>query len=364
MKVLHVINSLGTGGAEKLLLDSIPLLNRSGITADVALLDNESYPFRNKLEELNCCEIHILSGRLKSVYNPLFIFKIIPFLYKYDIVHVHLFPAQYFVALAKILSSAKIKLIFTEHSTNNRRMGSPILRVFDKFIYRQYKKIVCISTKVKDVLMDKMKLPEQQLIVIENGINLAMINNAIASKRVDFLYSTDDCILIMVAAFRKEKDHDVVFKVLKELPLNYRLILAGDGERKQELVNLGDELGITKRINFLGVRSDIPELIKMSDIAILSSHWEGFGLAAAEAMAAGIPVIASNVEGLSQVVAGGGVLFKKGNVQELHDQIVNLSTDSVLYKKTSYNGIVKSRQYDIQILIDKSIKLYKEIYNG
>ena len=364
MKVLHVINSLGTGGAEKLLLDSIPLLNKSGITADVALLDSESYPFRDKLEELNCCEIHILSRRWKSVYNPLFIFKIIPFLYKYDIVHVHLFPAQYFVALAKILSSAKIKLIFTEHSTNNRRMVSPILRVLDKVIYIQYRKIVCISSKVKDVLMDKMKLPEQQLIVIENGINLAIINNANALKRSDFSYSTDDCILIMVAAFRKEKDHYTLFKALQQLPPKYKLILVGDGERKKELTNLSDNLGLRKRINFLGVRSDIPELIKMSDIAILSSHWEGFGLAAAEAMAAGIPVIASNVEGLSQVVADGGILFKKGNVQELHDQIVKLSTDSVFYKKTSHNGIVKSRLYDIQILIDKSVKLYKEIYNG
>ena len=119
MKVLQVINNLDTGGAEKLLLDTIPLFNDKGIQMDLLVFGGVNGICLKKLQELNCCTIHNLNS--KSLYNPFNIFKIVSYLKKYDLVHVHLFPAQYWSLFAKFISFSKIKIVFTEHSTFNRR---------------------------------------------------------------------------------------------------------------------------------------------------------------------------------------------------------------------------------------------------
>jgi hypothetical protein len=94
MKVLQIINSLGTGGAEKLLLDTIPRYVAQGIEMDILLLDSKKTPFFQQLEALKCCNIYH-AAKDNSVYSPRHIRAIIPFLKKYDLAHVHLFPAQY-----------------------------------------------------------------------------------------------------------------------------------------------------------------------------------------------------------------------------------------------------------------------------
>ena len=109
MKILQVINTLDTGGAEKLLLETIPLFNGKGIQMDVLVFEKKQGVCLNKLQELNCCAIYSLNS--KSLYSPANIFKFVKYLKKYDLVHVHLFPALYWVILAKILSFSKVKLV-------------------------------------------------------------------------------------------------------------------------------------------------------------------------------------------------------------------------------------------------------------
>ena len=102
MKIVHIINNFASGGAEKLLLDTIPLYREKGIEVDLLLLNGKPSPFMNALKEKGCCSIYSLG--LNSEYNPIQVFKLVPFLKKYDIAHVHLFPSQYWAVLAKLLS--------------------------------------------------------------------------------------------------------------------------------------------------------------------------------------------------------------------------------------------------------------------
>lgn len=123
-----------------MLLDAIPLLNQQGVNVDLLILDDKEYPYLKELKKMKCCEIHTIGG---NIYNPLNVFKIIPFLKGYDIIHVHLFPAQYWVAIAKAISFASCKLIFTEHNTTNRRMKnifflSILTKSFIEFIIRLF----------------------------------------------------------------------------------------------------------------------------------------------------------------------------------------------------------------------------------
>lgn len=357
MKVLQIINGLGSGGAEKLIVDTVPEFISRGLVIDVLLLKGDKTPFYRDLETNKSCEIFTLGN---SFYNPFYIFKIIPYLKKYDLVHVHLFPSLYFVALAKVFSFSDIKLIFTEHSTANRRMHQPKLFVMERFIYKYYNKIVSISDEVKNSLIHKLNIPLERIITIQNGINVKKIQSAISLNRETMGFSTDDKLISIVAGFRLEKDQDTVIKTLKLLPLNYKILLLGDGVRRNELRKLVEELGLEKRVFFLGFRSDVYSIMKMTDISVLSSHWEGFGLAAAEAMACGIPTVASNVAGLAQVVLGGGVLFEKGNVNDLRAKILELE-NKIYYESIKKQGLKRANEFDISKMIDKLLITYKDL---
>src|SRR5690606_5102582 len=127
-----------TGGAEKLIVETLPLYHARGLQVDVLLLNGNEYPFHTELKQKNIGRIISLGSG--SVYSPLSILKMIPYLRKYDLIHVHLFPAQYFVIIAKIISFSRTPLVFTEHSTSNRRFNNNKYRFIDRFVYRKYRK--------------------------------------------------------------------------------------------------------------------------------------------------------------------------------------------------------------------------------
>lgn len=357
MKVLHVINSLHTGGAEQLLISTLPLIQKQPVEVDLLLLNGERTPFYQKLQKESNIQITSLGT---SFYNPLYIIKLIPYLNRYDLIHVHLFPAMYFVALAKLLSFSKTKLVFTEHSTSNKRLQNRMYFPFERLIYSLYTSVICITESVRKTLQNKFHNDMDKYQVIENGINLGNIERAVAYERSIFNFSDQDKLICMVAGFRKEKDHDTVVRALKHLPEEYRLLFVGSGEREETVKKLATTLGISHRVTFLGARTDVFSLVKMSNVAVLSSHWEGFGLAAAEAMACGIPTVASNVSGLSQVVSGGGLLFEKGDELELADLISSLEAP-LFYKEISENGKKKAQRYDLSNMVRKTLTLYTKV---
>jgi len=360
MKVMQVINNMATGGAEKLLLETIPLYIERGIEMDLLVLNGHEYPFMEKLKSLGICKVHSLD--LNSVYNPLAVFKLIPYLKKYDIVHIHLFPAQYWVVLAKMLSFSKTKLVFTEHSTSNRRIQNKLFGIFDRFIYSYYEYTICITNQVKEVIQKHASLAEKKLIVIENGIPLNKFKNAAPLPKPDFFKADDLKLLIQVSSFQEPKDQKTVIESLQFLPGNINLLLVGEGHLKHESEKLVETLQLQNRVKFLGQRMDVPNLLKTSDITILSSKYEGLSLSSIEGMAAGKPFVAADVPGLTEMVEGAGVLFKQGDAKELSKKILEL-----LGNKDHYNSIVEScqnraAQYDINLMIEKHVNLYAQIY--
>jgi glycosyltransferase involved in cell wall biosynthesis len=359
MKVLTIINSLSTGGAEKLIIDTVPLYRKLGVEMDVLLFDGTPFPFYKKLEETKCCTIFSLG--LKSVYNPIAIFKIIPYLRKYDIVHVHLFPAQYYVVLAKLLSFSKTKLIFTEHSTSNRRLNNSFFKWIDQFIYRGYDKIICITFPIQKIVLAHTKLPINRTDLIMNGVAVSEYNNAISYSKLDLNFQNLDKIVIQISSFQEPKDQPTLIKSLLHLPQEVKLVLVGDGVLKNSCEDLVSQLGLQDRVFFLGVRTDVPRLLKTADIVVLSSKYEGLSLSSIEGMASGKPFIASNVPGLSEVVAGAGVLFTKGDEKELAQKIMELINDEELYQAVAKSCEVRSNQYDIKKMVAQHISLYENL---
>jgi len=358
MKILHVINSLAAGGAEHLVAEMSVLQQARGNAVDVLLLRGGSSPFRNLLDD---ARVRVFDfGAENNVYSPRNIFRIIPFLKNYDIVHVHLFPAQYWVAIAKIFSRSKTLLVTTEHNTDNRRRHIGSARFFDKIIYRQYSKIFGISQKTSDAL-DEYLRSGQATETIKNGINIENFRTATAFPRENLVPASCKTLLVQVAGFRDQKDQDTVIRALKILPENVFAVFVGDGERRAGCERLADELGVRSRAIFLGIRDDVPAILAAADIVVMSSHWEGFGLAAVEGMATGKPTLASDVPGLAEVVGGAGILFPCGDVPALAREILRLAEDEDFYKKTANACAKRAEDFDIHKMSDTYLRAYESI---
>ncbi len=361
MKILQIITSLRIGGAEKLITDMVPLFIKEGHTVDVLLFDGIETSFRQQLLNQN---IKIISlGVNTFVYNPLLIFKLIPIIKQYDIVHTHNTACQYFTALAKLISHAKTKLVTTEHSSNNRRRSIPFFRFIDKLIYHQYDAIIPISQQACDNLKKSIgNLPT--IHIIPNGISVKSYAQANALNRKDISLSESDFLITMVAGFRTAKDQDTIIRSLKYLPSTCKLLLVGDGERRKILEDLAISENIKDRVIFLGIRSDIPAILKTSDLVIMSSHWEGLSLSSLEGMSSGKPFIASDVDGLHETVNEYGILFPEGNDKALSEIILKLMTDKTLYTNIAQKCQKRAEEFDIQKTVNYYLNAYQKILHN
>jgi glycosyltransferase involved in cell wall biosynthesis len=357
MKIVHIINNLDIGGAEKLLVELLPLLRRKE-DVKVALLNSSGTPLYNQLvSEIGADNILTLSGG--SLYNLIYILKVRKFLKEYDVVHVHLFPALYYVGIAAYLFGKKAKLIFTEHGTSNRRINSKVYNLIDRLIYKKFDTIIAITPGVKTVLEKSLAL-YGKVNLIYNGINLDKIEQASAYEREQFFCKNSEVLLIQVSRFSYEKDQKTAIKSLLTLPLNVKLIFIGDGIHRKDCELLVNEMQLEKRVLFLGSRTDVPQLLKMSDMVIQSSFSEGFGLAALEGMAAGKPVIASDIPGLRTVIGDAGLVFEMGNSVQLANQIQSLINDPDYYAHISNKCLERAKLFSINNTAEQLLNLYEK----
>lgn len=359
MKILHVITSLRTGGAEKLMVDLLPRLRDLGNEVELLLFDGTRTPF---YEQLEATGIRIRSlGMRSNVYHPLYLLRLIRFLkkHRYDIVHTHNTAPQLFAAIGGVLCS--VVLVTTEHTTSNRRRGWTWYRPVDRAMYNRYRAIICISKGTEENLKQSLGIERQFPVqTICNGIDVEKY--ATAKPVSELLPGRESIKIVMqVAGFRYQKDQDTVIRALQFMPSSYHAVFVGDGERKESCQNLAEDLGVQMRVHFLGVRTDIPQLLKSADIVVMSSHWEGFGLAAVEGMASGIPVVASDVDGLREVTQGAGVLFEHGNAEQLAAEIRKLAEDKAYYGEVAARCKERAQQYDISVMAASYNKVYRNI---
>lgn len=360
MKILQIIDSLPTGGGARFVVDFVIELNSKGIESDVLLLDGKETDFYRELKNSKVCTIyHLTEGNRWDYKN---IKRVMPYFSQYDLIHVHIFPSSYLVAMAKFVSKSKTPIVFTEHNSQNRRAKNIFFRYIEKFIYYQFDKVVCLTDDVKAFVIKNLKVHNDKLTVIENGVNIEKIDKIISYDRKDWGYNAEDILILMAARFEVQKDYDTLISALKFLPEKFKLILAGEGSRWSFYKKKVKEEKLENRVSFIGNRTDIFKIIKMVDYNVLSSHFEGLSLSALEGLASGKPFIASDVSGLN-FIKNYGLLFEKGNAKELANLFLKLDVNEELYRETVKKCLLLSKEFGIGKMTDKYIDVYKKILN-
>ena len=362
MKILHVINFMSMGGAQSLLVDLIPAQIRQGHQVSLLQLSKPNDDtLQNKIKEKGVI-VTTIDTKI-SLYNPLLILKIRPFLKDVDVVHVHLFPALYWVAFSKMLSLSKAKLVYTEHNTSNRRRNNPIFKVVDKFVYKKYDVIIACSNKVKDKFEESFNgIPCYS---IPNGIDVSKYREAGSYSKQAFIDVEENAFIsTMVARFKYPKRQDILINAIAKLPDNYHAVFVGGVDENIEVQRckvMAEDLGVKDRVHFLGLRSDVPEILKSSNIVVMSSEYEGLSLSSLEGMSSGRPFVASDSDGLREVVSGAGILFKCNDSVELSETIRRLATDDIYYNETVINCQKRAMQYDINHVAERYIEQYRNV---
>ncbi|WP_315320251.1 glycosyltransferase [Prevotella aurantiaca] len=368
MRILQVITSLDMGGAETLVVNLIPRLQDLGHTVDLCVFDGTETPLTQRLKkESPQTKIYTLGH---GVYNPLYIFKLVKIMKNYDIVHTHNSSPQLFVAIADLFQQTK--LVSTEHNTSNRKRNWKWYRPIESWMYGRYDHIICISKIAEEKLREYMAgewLIEtsnkfKSITTINNGIDVNAISEAVPCK--ELLELKENCkAILMVAGFRKQKDQDTILKALTLLDKNkFEVWFAGIGERMEEVQQLAKSLGVDDRVRFLGLRTDIPNVLKAADIIVMSSHWEGLSLSNVEGMSAHKPFIASDVNGLREVTKGYGILFPHEDGKALANEINQLAESDKYYDEVASRCYNRALEFDISKMVNGYNQVYQKVISN
>lgn len=353
MKILHVITSLRTGGAEKLIVDLTPRLQGDGFQVDVALFDDADTPFRRRLVDTGTYVI----GLGHSPYSPVCLWRLARIMGRYDIVHTHNTSPQLFAALAGLVHR-RVRLVTTEHNTSNRRRAWKWYRHVDRWMYDRYDTVICISAKARENLERYLGRTKAHVVLVNNGVDVSAFEHA--APNPDIREGSHRFVAVMVAGFREQKDQDTLIRAMSLLPEDgYEAWLVGDGVRREALEALVARLGLGTRVRFFGVRSDVASILHTADAVVMSSHYEGLSLSSIEGMAAGKPFLASDVDGLHDITEGAGLLFPEGDAEALAQALRHLNEHPAEARDVAKRCLERARNFDIGHMITAYENIYK-----
>jgi len=360
IRVLHVIDHLGYGGAPVAVKNIAEKVDSGRIEAIVCSLrtNPEAMPISTRLINL---------GYHK--YNP-FSFLAIAKLCreeKIDIIHAHLQKSIMSSLLARFFCTSKI--VIHEHG--------PIFRGDTGFIYRSFLRVlgskaamaIANSQATKAALSRVTGIEEESIPVVSNFIDFAQFDHTLYDRqdaRAKLGITANETIIGFVGRLDPCKGVDLLINAAAILcgdNQQYRFVVVGEGAQRQELEKLTHRLGLEDKVIFAGLCKNPAELMVAFDIAVVPSRREAFGIAAVELMRMRIPIIASAVGGLAEVVQDGktGILLDALNAECIADSIEALARDSTLGRNIADNAEAFSRKFDGREQIEQIMEIYEQL---
>ncbi len=343
--IAHVLHRLYLAGAEVL---AAALARKLGDRYRfVFLCLDEVGPLGRELEEQGFAVVDLgrrpgvdlaLAGRLRRAVRE----------HRVSLLHAHQYTPFFYSALSRGLRGVP-PILFTEHGRHYPDFRRPKRVLANRFLLRRGDRVTAVGHFVKEMLIANEGIHAARIEVIHNGIDPApfdpdIIHTHRAAVRAELSAAEGQAVILQVARFHPVKDHATAIramsKVCREAPGSAVLALAGDGEKMQEARALAAELGIEADVRFLGVRKDVPRLMAGADVFMLSSLSEGISVTLLEAMAAALPIAATEVGGNGEVVEHEvtGLLSPRGEGEALGDHLLRLVRDPAQRKRMGEAG--------------------------
>jgi len=262
-----------------------------------------------------------------------------------DLVHAHQYTPYFYSNLARFFYR-RPAILFTEHGRHfpdyPRRKRMAVNRLFLKSCDR----VIGVGEAVREALISNEGICPERIKVIYNGVDLAPFQDGTQEREVvrrELGLEAGSLVILQVARLDYLKDHGTAIRtidrVLQKCP-RARLVLVGDGPEEPQIRELVRQRGLEPHVQFLGLRTDVARLLEAADIFLLTSISEGIPLTLIEAMAAGVPIVATRVGGIGEVVADGstGLLAPSGDDSSLAQQILRLSENAALRQALGAEG--------------------------
>jgi len=381
--LLHLVHGLSTGGAEMALFHYINALGNDNYNHYVYCFGPDG-PVRQKIESLG---VPVCLGKKRaSIKQPFrFIFSSIALIQdliyfiknkRIQIIQSHSGQAnQLGVAIGKLSGLPSFP---TVHSTMAfKNPGSKwdlrfyLRKAVNGIIYRVAEKVLAVSQEIKEIVKRKYQLNDAKVMVLKNGIVFDNNISKTADLENEFPWFRAKLKIIAVGRLVGLKGYDVLFNAIAEIVNqgfeDVFVLVAGEGEERPRLEELIRRLNLQRFIKILGLRHDILNLMAFSDIFVMASRYEGLSIAMIEAMACGLPIIASNSPGLSAHIEHekNGLLFPSMDYKTLAELILKLANDKTLRTKLSLGAKNSFKtEYDMHQNILPLTKLFKKYANN
>lgn len=289
--------------------------------------------------------------------------------YRIDLLHVHYaIPHAYSGYMAKKMLEQEgihIPMVTTLHGTDITLVGNhPFYKPAVNFSINASEVVTSVSQSLKHDTLQLFEI-SQNIEVIPNFIDLENLHTSPIDCKRHLMALPEEKIITHVSNFRAVKrteDVILIFKAIQE-EIPAKLLMVGDGPDRIKATQLSKELGIREKVIFFGKSSEIHEILCFSDLFLLPSERESFGLAALEAMANSVPVISSNAGGLPEVNAHGysGYLSTVGDLEDMVANSLRILQSELLLQQFKKQAYTQATKFDIKKIIPKYLKTYAQL---
>ncbi|WHX99077.1 N-acetyl-alpha-D-glucosaminyl L-malate synthase BshA [Neobacillus sp. DY30] len=287
-----------------------------------------------------------------------------------DILHVHYaIPHAVCAILAKQMSKVDVKIVTTLHGTDITVLGyDPSLTEAIKFGIEKSDVVTAVSKSLAEQTHELIQ-PDKQIETVYNFIDERIYQKRNANHlKQEFGIKDNEKVVIHVSNFRPVKRVQDVVKTFARISaaLPARLLLVGDGPEMTLVCRLVKKLGLTEKVHLLGKQENLDELYSISDLKLLLSEKESFGLVALEAMACGVPCIGTNVGGMPEVIQHGetGYICELGDIDEISANAIRVLSDQRLHRQFAANSVnVVKTKFRAQQIVEQYEQLYFKLLN-
>jgi len=349
--ITHLIQSLDSGGCENMLLRTLPLINKF---EHVVITLRKKGELSNKFEENGIKVISINQSSLLDINSYLRLIKIIKSI-KPSLIITYLFHADFIgrIILQPVIKSKIIPFLRTTY--NHKKYWQA--RLFEKLTKGLVTQYLANSESVKDFYIKQIGVNRNKVTVIPNGIDTDYFDKIPKDQtlRKKLGIHDDDIVLISVANLHVNKGHKFLLEAFENLyktHRNIKLLLIGDGTEKENLLKQIKNYNSQNSILFLGKRNDVPKLLKISDIFVLPTLFEGMSNAIMEAMACGLSIATSDIKENKELLGNtGGYYFQTNNSVAISSTIETILVSSEEAHKIASKGKeIISKKYDIKFI--------------